>query len=490
MQKAQLRQISFTLIFLAAALRIYTASHYLHIMFPDEQFQTLEPASWTIFGFGWKSWEWYHGVRSWFIPGLYMPVLGILKLLDISGGPISIIACRVLTAIASCASLWGFYRLLQLRKIQQEVALIILAAVALFPTLIVWNASTLSETWASSFFWFSLPLLIEARFIGGLFLGLSVVARIQMAPLALGFLFIFYVMKGFKGRSFKSVVWGLVVSFIFLGVLDAFTWGKPFYSVYKNIYMNIWEGVADMNGRSPWSYYFTLMSQDLGLLLPLACTASVVSGVAFLFKNGCPSSRDHLAKAMDVALLLSILLFITAHSLIGHKETRFIVPAYLSIFYALAWGINITFENLDSLRRNFNQLLKPAICIPVVLAVGVLTTSFAIDDSRFDSSDLSDLSVVIRDDADFRADPNPCLTFVNHYWIWTRGEMLFGRHIPYNQFRTEELTSTQLDKCPYVIAASAAVPTFRSLYEAKDWKLISINAYGHGYFKNTKGRHL
>src|ERR1700683_4229913 len=50
------------------ALRIGLAVCSPNIFFPDEIFQTLEPAHRLVYGYGVISWEWRLGMRSWVLP--------------------------------------------------------------------------------------------------------------------------------------------------------------------------------------------------------------------------------------------------------------------------------------------------------------------------------------------------------------------------------------------------------------------------------------
>src|SRR6185437_11850256 len=100
-------------------LRIYAALSHIDTVHPDEHFQTLEPASKVVFGFGWMSWEWGVGSRSWFVPALYMPLLFIFKLLGFNGGPAPIFGCRVMMALFSGWMLFRIDKLLCQRGINK-----------------------------------------------------------------------------------------------------------------------------------------------------------------------------------------------------------------------------------------------------------------------------------------------------------------------------------------------------------------------------------
>jgi hypothetical protein len=59
---------------LAALPRIWAAVWDQGIFWPDEIFQSLEPAHRFAFGYGFVSWEYHDGARSWLFPG----ALGLL----------------------------------------------------------------------------------------------------------------------------------------------------------------------------------------------------------------------------------------------------------------------------------------------------------------------------------------------------------------------------------------------------------------------------
>ena len=52
-----------------AALRLYVAFTDDGIFWPDEVFQSLEPAHRRVFGYGMVAWEFIEGARNWALPG-------------------------------------------------------------------------------------------------------------------------------------------------------------------------------------------------------------------------------------------------------------------------------------------------------------------------------------------------------------------------------------------------------------------------------------
>ena len=65
------------ILLLALFLRLYTAFAFPNIHWPDEIFQTLEPAHRLAYGNGIITWEWRDGVRSWVLPGI---ISGVMRL--------------------------------------------------------------------------------------------------------------------------------------------------------------------------------------------------------------------------------------------------------------------------------------------------------------------------------------------------------------------------------------------------------------------------
>src|SRR3954465_10825248 len=60
---------------LTAAPRIYLALNDHSVFWPDEIYQSIEPAHRVAFGYGLVSWEFRDGARSWLLPGLLSAVM-------------------------------------------------------------------------------------------------------------------------------------------------------------------------------------------------------------------------------------------------------------------------------------------------------------------------------------------------------------------------------------------------------------------------------
>jgi hypothetical protein len=114
------------------------------------------------------------------------------------------------------------------------------------------------------------------------------------------------------------------------GALDALTWGGHenaryggwFHSAIVYVRFNLVEGRADEWGTSPASYYVVHIFRSM----PFLATA-IAAGVIAGFRR-------------TAGLTSTALLFLVAHSLVGHKEYRFILPFIPLAMAAAAVGLD------------------------------------------------------------------------------------------------------------------------------------------------------
>lgn len=115
-----------------------------------------------------------------------------------------------------------------------------------------------------------------------------------------------------------------------------------------------------------------------------------------------------------------------------------------------------------------------------------MTTFFSIfTEEDFNRSDVSDLALKIREDGLLRKHPDQCLLFVNHYWIWARGEMLQGHPVKIIEVKGAELKPEHLAQCAYAIMPGWESEEFQEITKAAPWQKILQNPWGHVLFKNN-----
>jgi hypothetical protein len=150
--------------------------------------------------------------------------------------------------------------------------------------------------------------------------GLAIGMRYQSGVLACGFLAI-----QLYERRYKDVIWfalGAGGLGVLVGLLDLLTWGAPFSAFKKYLYFNLKKS-GDRFGRYPAHYFFSVAWTAVGPAI-LAIAAGFVLGARL---------------APKLALLVVGYIFI--HSLIPHKEFRFIMPIvpFLLAIAGAGWAV-------------------------------------------------------------------------------------------------------------------------------------------------------
>jgi GPI mannosyltransferase 3 len=306
------------------ALRLVPVLLYPSLNFPDEVFQTAEPAHRLVFGSGLVTWEFAYGVRSWLLPGAIAGLMEASRLLG--DGPefylplIAAAFAALSVAPIICGFLWCR------RLFGMSGAVIGGLAVAVTPDLVYLGARTLSEVAASHVLVVALYLLTAVdrpgrrRLIGaGGLLGLAFALRFHLAPgIALAAL---WAAAPEPRRRLWPMALGVALTLVLVGLLDTLTLGYPFASIIRNTVYNLFYGVSDFFGTSPWYFYGELMLALWG------------SGLLALLVFAALGARRAPMLIAVAAVILA------THMLIGHKEYRFIYPAILLITIVAGIGL-------------------------------------------------------------------------------------------------------------------------------------------------------
>lgn len=300
--------------------------------YPDEIFQTVEPAHYLRTGVAWLPWEFVRGVRSWVLPGVYAGLLEILSWIGVTG----LSAFRLITlhnAVLTIVMVPAGYRIgaalwPQGDSAVEKAGLSVAAFTALLPTLVYYTPHTLIGTPCMVALTWGYAHWLEARrsdapdgrslMLCGLFFGIAGALRFtcgfhMLIPLA-------DLLLRYRSRALKPLLAGAALPVSILAVVDHLTWGWPLHSIVEHLRYNFFEGGASDHGRSPWFYYLTESFWGrLGPLAPLSCVV-LLSGLR----------RTWL-------LLLTILVPTLVLSFVPHKEDRFLM--YNWPLFAGALGI-------------------------------------------------------------------------------------------------------------------------------------------------------
>jgi GPI mannosyltransferase 3 len=159
--------------------------------------------------------------------------------------------------------------------------------------------------------------------LSGIFLGLTFTTRFQTAFLILGlFAWLIFINKiKFKHLIFLGMV--TLITIIITNVwIDYWFYGKWTITAWNYFKQNIILNKVNSYGEEPWYYYIYMTAS----ILPFGPFYVISAFLVFFYK---PSN----------VLTWVLLTFIIGHSLIGHKEIRFMVPILsmmpLCIIYAI-----------------------------------------------------------------------------------------------------------------------------------------------------------
>ena len=354
---------------IAFTLRLAPVFVFPSIDYPDEIFQTIEQAHRLAFGYGVVPWEFEYGSRSWMLPGALAGLIEMSR--PLGEGPqvyvpfVGVVLAMLSAAAALCGALWG----------RRFFGLTGMAIAGLAPAVSIdaayFGPRTLSEAVAAHILVLGLYVAEPGDaapgrlrlVLGGFLLGLAAMTRIQLAPAIVA------IMAWPSGAAYRRrlppLVGGAAIAVLASGALDAMTWGSPFASTWRNFTVNFFDGAAAANGVAPWHGYGDFLLDYWG--------AGGVVAVLLLALIGARRLPQ---------LLLAAVVILASHSLIGHKEYRFIYPAILLLVLSSGLGLaQLTTWAVEALARQrpgarWSSLACSAMALgfPLLVSLGEATS--------------------------------------------------------------------------------------------------------------------
>ena len=368
----------------AIALRLayaYTASFH----HPDEIFQYLEAAHRLVFGFGLVPWEYQWGIRSWLFPGL----LAMPMALGAALAPHSSLYLwlpKLAMVAVSLALPWSAWALGATHS--RRHAIVAALVVAGWAEFAYFAAHPLSENLANALILVAATLLLTRRDLpraavaAGLLLGLAIIVRCQSAPVVP---ILAIAGCGTDRRRWRDLVIGGALATGIGGAIDLVAGTIPFAWLVENVRQNLGEDRATQYGTLGSLGYVTWFEHRWGWLLVVVL----------------PLARIGMKR--QPALCWAALVNLVVHSLIAHKEYRFVEFTAIIVILLAAFG---TVDAIASLRLRFPRLderLAFAIAGSLWLAA-----SASVADSAIMRADARNASYTLAATSLLRDDPAAC----------------------------------------------------------------------------------
>ncbi|MCG8699143.1 MAG: hypothetical protein MI922_13905 [Bacteroidales bacterium] len=332
-------------VLLCSLIHVFTAWFSVGHYNADEHYQVFEFAYYKLgyLGLDKLPWDYHEQIKPGLLPGVVFVIYRFFELLGIANPFIVAFFARL---VAASLSILSAHLLTQVyaSQIKSEIFrrwLVILTYLLWF--LVFVNVRLTSEGVSGSLFAiaFCLPLLNRGKvtyhyFLSGFVLGLSFVVRFQIAFMILGFgMWLLYQRKPFV--PIAMMFFGGVLSIASSGLLiDRWFYGEWSLAVWNNVNMNIIHDVAAGFGSDPFWYYLNLGFMEGIPPFSLVYIASLIVFSVFMYKS---------------EVTWAVIPYLLVHSVIGHKETRYLFPILpllpVIIIYSLEivqqkWIPNIT----------------------------------------------------------------------------------------------------------------------------------------------------
>jgi GPI mannosyltransferase 3 len=333
------RALLFISLLAGAVLRIHLALTDDGMYWPDEIYQSLEPAHRLVFGHGLIAWEFIEGARNWALPGVVAAVMKVSTLLGDSSS-IYLLWVKLVFVFSSLVAALGA-RKLALTFAANELTGSIAATLFSFASLAIYfspramaeNACSAPLIWGLGFV-FQKDVSKSKLILGASLLGLATLFRLQCALVCVVVVVIFFLQALFKKRPWKSlgITLGILCIWGFLyGALDAFTWstapgalyGGWFHSAIVYLKFNLIENRAAQWGTASFDYYVKHLFSSMPAI-------SVAMAIGFVLS---------VRRAWSLVLVIAV--FLLLHFKTPHKELRFIIPMLPLLCSCVAIGLNV-----------------------------------------------------------------------------------------------------------------------------------------------------
>jgi GPI mannosyltransferase 3 len=445
-----------------AILRVWLALADDGLYWPDEVYQSLEPAHWLIFGYGLLPWEFLEGARTWALPGLVAGLMAVARVLglDSPGGYLGFV--KGFFALCGAATAWGSYRLARAQGAGRLAATAGASLMALASVPIYFAPRAMSENAAALPVVLGLALALapgasrRALIVGASLLGLAVMLRLQSGVFCAGLVILLAARRQWRAAGLALGV--LAVWAGLFGLLDRLTWGSWFHSARVYLEFNLINEGGKGWGVAPFSYYTRVLRTSMPGI-------SALVGVLGLLA---------LWRARGLAAL--ILAFFVLHASQPHKELRFLVPLLPLLAALAAVGLDGVLSRLKTFRPRAGATLA-VVAVATVSAglsrrltfgeIGQYLHERPQDSAYDDSGPINRLLMVAgqREDVCGLKIEGPV------HMAWTGGYSYFHRRVPLYWYASPDRSSGLFN---YVITLPQGSVGGEVVAQDKDYRLMRL----------------
>jgi GPI mannosyltransferase 3 len=398
-----------SLLVLALLIRVAVIIGFPSIHHPDENFQLLEQGHRYFFGTGLVPWEFSVGTRSPVLPFALGLVFAAAE--PLVGGPEGyIFVTRLLLAMSSLAGVAAVYRMGQ--RVSPTHAVLGGLVTATWFEFAYFAGRPLTEAIATTVLLVGLSLasVSECEFTRkrlvyiGFCLALCLMLRVH---LLFGLLIAWMWVGQLHVRRWWLMGIGALIPVAMFGIADAIVWGEPFQSYFKAIEVNLFQGKASTFGTNPFDWYFRLLAQRWSYAAPLLLLLVVLR-----------------TRSLMLWVLVALCILLT-HSVIPHKEYRFVFPAFACLIVVAAMA---SADLVQSLRRQWRWAGAVAAAGSWVAVSAALAFAPSFKFEWFKQRDMIEAEFLLANQ------PNLCGILLYDYQWWdTGGYAYLHRNVPFYQ---------------------------------------------------------
>jgi phosphatidylinositol glycan class B len=431
----------------ALALRLTLAFVSDYIYHPDEIFQYLEQGHRLVFGYGYIPWEFRFGIRSYMIPGFISGLLYICKLLQIDDPAHYIMFVKAVCCVLSISVIYSAY-VIGRNTASEAAGRLAAVFTCIWYELIYFAHKPTPEALSAYLLLGALACVVslpEYRkpLMLGLLAGLSVALRLQYSPI----IAVLGIVVCFSWNKMEIIKSGLVfiAVLVLTGYLDYITWGQWFSSSYHNYLFNNEYKISEMFGTSPaYFYLYAIVIASAGIFCLTMLSSLFLLPVTWL-------------------LAVCVLINIISHSVLGHKEYRFILASIPLLLILTAIVVKVGIAKYMSASKQ-NNLSSLAVGIMVLASTAGLFNMLPYQREIYPQPIIKQQDILRAYKILYHEPDLAAILNTHRGWGESGGYYYLHRDIPIYfpyHLRAKQINSNEIDKYVSHIICHAGMPDIR-----------------------------